>query len=891
MRISWVSILALTFLIAAMPVLAQSAPPPQTLPKQDIVFVIDNSGSMEQPPTASDPLRLRGIAAGLILDAVEVSSEVQAGLVIFSDDADTDGKLHKDTTQIRQRLRPDRLDDAHGSTNMLDALTKALAILSGSTADRKRIVLITDGAPNPGQGPVILKTLVPAAQSAHIQLFALGLSENVDQKFLDEITVPTGGRTLIAKQHPQLLDLAKQLVSDRDNVYTLAKESLPSTTNEYAFKLGSGVDRARLTVILDQPTAFTPDEIQFTLSGPDPGIAQPYAIRPQGTDRLAAWTVFFSKSGDYKLNIKVTKPGAAGHGGARLILEALSDLRVQLTLTPAGASHRFGEQVRVDVAVATPTNSNPTGLNVTGTVGTSSGGSSTITFNGVQGTFEVPAVAGVHTVAVKVATSLSQAEARVEYDAVPPVPAELKSSREHLRFIKAFGPADPRIEESFKLSAEFAPGTSPHPVSFSFTLVSPAGFAELATAGGGVLQPGIAQYTIPPGGLDLVLRLKMDPKLSLPKKGGKFQSVIQISSTETRPLTIPFEFEFRVPRFEIVGKRDAFSLWWDPHRQRIVHLGSLRTDLAAKSNFFVVLPEAIYAPDQGPKIADLELRIGGDRPEPEHFEEGKIRYGPLELDPGKDFGIDLVVTPTALTGWEALPARPQTIEVQLASELGMDTKATPVFWSIGGRSHHIPLLGIWSRHGSHWGRVLALLLALAIIGSVFARRIRSVRNFWPYRPGSDLTLRAGAIQIGEVEANAGAALVLPNSGSLLDNTTIGYVYNDPKGQRVEDSSGYLQPGRARLAPGDVFSILDPADPTSTDTLWEIEYTDYELNEGGDLVVGKSPAPWTVKRLFRSLAVNAAIIVMLALILSSGYAAALAYRLPFVEAVYIHLLQP
>lgn len=863
-------------------------PQTPTLPKQDIVFVIDNSGSMEMPPAASDPLRLRGIAAGLILDALEISSDVQAGLVMFSDDADTDGKLYKDTTQIRQRLRPDRLPDARGSTNMLDALTKALAMLSGSTADRKRIVLITDGNPNSGQGPVILKTLVPAAQNAHVQIFALGLSDFVDQKFLDAVTTPTGGRTLMARQHQQLLDAAKQLVSDRDNVYTRAKESLPSTMMDYPFKLGSGVDRARLTVILDQPTAFSPDEIQFHLTGPDAGVAQPYAIRPQGSDRLVAWTTVFSKSGDYHLNIKVTKPGATGHGGLHLILEALSDLRVKLTLTPPGASHRFGEQVRVDVAAATATNSNPTDLNVTGTVRTASGGSITIAFSGLQGTFEVPAVAGKQTVVVRVATTLSQAEERLEYDAFAIPPPELKSSREHLQFIKALGPADPKIEESFKLSAVSDSSVQqPQPVTFSYTLVSPAGVAELVNASGGVLQPGITQYTIPSGGLDLTLRLRMDPKLSLPKKGGKFQSILQITSTEARPLTIPFEFDLRVPRFEVVGKRDAFTLWWDPYRQRIVHLGSLRTDLASKSTFFIVLPEAISAPDQGPKIADLTLRTLGDPAEPEHFEEGKLRYGPLELDPGKDYPIDLVVTPTAVTGWETLPARPQTIGLQLVSDLGMETKAEPVFWSVGGDLHHIPLLGIWSRHGSHWGRVLVLLLALAIVGSMFARRVRAVRDGWPYLPLRLLTLRFGAIQIGEAGTGAGVALTLPNSGSMLDNSTIGHVYSDPKGQRVEDSSGQLHPQRARLAPGDVITILDAG---GIDTLWELEYTDYEPSEG-ELVIVKSPVPWTLKRLFRWLLVSTVIVIALAVFLSSGLAARIAYRLPLIESAYIHLLQP
>ena len=56
------------------------------------------------------------------------------------------------------------------------------------------------------------------------------------------------------------------------------------------------------------------------------------------------------------------------------------------------------------------------------------------------------------------------------------------------------------------------------------------------------------------------------------------------------------------------------------------------------------------------------------------------------------------------------------------------------------------------------------------------------------------------------------------------------------------------------------------------------------------MVGKSAAPWTLKRLFRWSALSAAVVVALALILSSGFAAAAAYRLPLIETLYMHFLQ-
>ena len=877
----------LVLLTAATSAAAQ-APQPPPLPTQDLVFVIDNSGSM----TTTDPLRLRGVAAELILDAVEISSVVQAGLVIFEDRATVHADLGNDTTRVRQPLHPNRMPDAVGSTNMLDGLNAAIAMFSGSKADRKRIVLITDGAPNPGQGTGILQNSIPAAKAAGIEIFALGLSADVDQLFLDQVTSQTGGTTLIAAHHQQLLDLAKQLVGDRDNVYTLDKPSLLSDTMEYAFTLRSGVDRARITAMLDQPKEFAPGEIELELAGPQRGDERTYEINPGGANSVAAWTSFVSEPGDYRLRIKVTKPGATGHLGMRLILEALSDIRAELRLSPDATQRFFGDEVAVDVTAVTSSGAtNAADLKVTGSVRTSSGGSAPIAFDGMRGTFKVPGVAGRQTVVVRVETTLAKVEVRAEYDAFAVPPPKLTSSRQFIRFANAFGPANPQVEESFKLFAEFPPGVPPRPVRFSFALVSPAGIAELVR-GGNVLRGGVVSHVIPPGGLELLLRVRMDPKVRLPGKGGKYETQINITSAEATALTIPVEFDFRVPRFEVTGKREAFTLWWDPYRPRVVRLGSLHTDLASNSKFFVVIPEAIHAPDQGPKIADLALQTGSGPVEPERFEEGKLRYGPLELKAGDDFPLELLVTPTTVTGWEKLPASPRPIDVELTSELGMETAVAPVFWNVGGSFRRIPLLGTWSRHGRHWGTVLFVGLLLAIVISMAIRRIRLVRYYWPYRIGSILPFRLGAIQITDVDAG-GAALVLPNSGSLLDNATVGHVYPDRNTQRVEDTSGQLVPTKARLGPGDPIAINDPRDPGGTETLWEIEYIDYDDQERvGEVLVTKSAAPWTVRRLLRWSFKTVIVLAAAAWLLGSGIAAWFAYRvLLFMELLYIRLLQP
>ena len=115
---------------------------------------------------------------------------------------------------------------------------------------------------------------------AGIQIFAITLSKQEDGKaFLDQITGPTGGKTLVSERHQTLLESAKALIGDRDDVFTLANQSLPSAQAEHSFELPPGVDRARLTVILDQPKTYFITVGAAHLAGPD-GV--PALLRAKG---------------------------------------------------------------------------------------------------------------------------------------------------------------------------------------------------------------------------------------------------------------------------------------------------------------------------------------------------------------------------------------------------------------------------------------------------------------------------------------------------------------------------------------------------------------------------------------------------------------------------------
>jgi hypothetical protein len=447
------------------------------------------------------------------------------------------------------------------------------------------------------------------------------------------------------------------------------------------------------------------------------------------------------------------------------------------------------------------------------------------------------------------------------------------------------GPANDKREESLNLSASFEEGVR-HPVHFSFTLASPVGIVEVVNASNGaVLRSGATEYLLPPQGQKLTLRVRLDPNKRLPATGGMYDGNVVFFSKEAGNVTVQLHVPLQLPEFRLLGTPDVFSLWWEPHRPRVVHLGTLHTDASTTSTFSAVIPDALYDAGRQTKIADLTLRIGNSTAEPEPIENGKLRYQAVELPPGDGVPLDLIVTPDTKNGWDKLPSGQTPVPIHLLSSYGMETEVKPRFASIGPM--HLPLLGVRSRHGRDLAAVWLLLFGITLLVLLFLGRLRSVRTFWPFRPGALQIVRSGMIEISD-DASGAAALVLPNSGSPLDDTQVARVSADGRKQRVE-SLGPLVVQNPILAPGDtlVIEYPDPDDAANEPTtVWELQYIDYSGGEG-EVEITTSPAPWTAGKLTRRTLLGAGILALLYALLGSGLAAKLAYSLPFIEHLYVH----
>jgi len=282
----------------------------------------------------TDPLRMRGVAACLILDAAElVSRDLRAGIVFFNTTITPDDQLSSPQV-VKLRLHSDRLPVEEGGTNIQGGLEAALNLLKNSTGEQKKIILLTDGIAESISGgrdsdqiKAIQTTVVPNIRAAGIKLLALGLSREVDEPFLQEITE---NNTVISESHAQLLESAKRLMGSKENIFPIKNDDVPNGQGEYSFEIPEGVDRARLTVILNVPDRYFPSELEIKISGPtgsEYDIA--YRIKKGKIESIVAWTTYFSspQKGQYKLHITVEKPGFGqfDHGGVRVWLEVRTD--------------------------------------------------------------------------------------------------------------------------------------------------------------------------------------------------------------------------------------------------------------------------------------------------------------------------------------------------------------------------------------------------------------------------------------------------------------------------------------------------------------------------------------------------------------------------------------
>lgn len=162
---------------------AAAATPEAEKPILAMVLVIDRSGSMDEERR----LELAKEAAKQSVSVLEAHDK--AGVLAFSDDSEWIAPLTTVADKASLLRQIDTLT-AYGQTNMYPGVVRAMLALEQTAADRRHMILLTDGIPTPGEYYEIARGLAAAG----ITLSTVSISAGAEQDMLKLMAATAGGR-------------------------------------------------------------------------------------------------------------------------------------------------------------------------------------------------------------------------------------------------------------------------------------------------------------------------------------------------------------------------------------------------------------------------------------------------------------------------------------------------------------------------------------------------------------------------------------------------------------------------------------------------------------------------------------------------------------------------
>jgi VWFA-related protein len=175
-----------------------------------MVLAIDHSLSM-RPEMVADARK-----AALRLIEMSASGE-RIGLITFAGDLTENVEPTTDRDSLKAAI--DRVEPAGMTTALYDAASEAVDRLAKSTADRKAVILLTDGKNDSGRHS--RDEVVKAANDAGVCLQTIGLGASPDSAALSAMASSTGGSYYGTSDSRHLVDIYEQIAANLHSEYTI----------------------------------------------------------------------------------------------------------------------------------------------------------------------------------------------------------------------------------------------------------------------------------------------------------------------------------------------------------------------------------------------------------------------------------------------------------------------------------------------------------------------------------------------------------------------------------------------------------------------------------------------------------------------------------------------
>ena len=175
-----------------------------------IALVMDYSGSMDSDRDAAEAAALHMIDL--------MSDNDQAAVIKFTENIFLIQEFTNDKSSLKSAIL-DRSQITGRSTAFYDAVNEALKLVN-TESNRRAIIAYTDGVDN--RSLIQVDTLIVKAQRLGVQIFVIGLGDNVDTTVLENIANQTSGHYMYSPSTSEMAVIYSKIFKIIRNYYVLA---------------------------------------------------------------------------------------------------------------------------------------------------------------------------------------------------------------------------------------------------------------------------------------------------------------------------------------------------------------------------------------------------------------------------------------------------------------------------------------------------------------------------------------------------------------------------------------------------------------------------------------------------------------------------------------------
>lgn len=178
-----------------------------------IVIALDRSGSMKGRPLATAKTAAKDFVRRL-------SDRDRVAVVAFASAVEVKCLFSTDRNIVARKL--DRIRPG-GETAFLDALHTGVRLLERQNANRKAVVVLTDGKDTASTQSA--PSCLAAARNAGVPIYCIGLGRSANKGRLRGIAAKTGGYCFFTESPEALQELYRKIARQLQNQYVIAYES------------------------------------------------------------------------------------------------------------------------------------------------------------------------------------------------------------------------------------------------------------------------------------------------------------------------------------------------------------------------------------------------------------------------------------------------------------------------------------------------------------------------------------------------------------------------------------------------------------------------------------------------------------------------------------------